>query len=80
MNKLEVLIAKRESRDRVYVSFPTTRKEIRETLGSIGIVKDDWLIVGVKTGSNPFVEFFRLLDVAVFRGRIPLFFPSLRCI
>jgi len=56
MNKLEVLITKRESRDRVYVSFPTTRKEIRETLGSIGIVKDDWLIVGVKTGSNPFGE------------------------
>ena len=56
MNKLEVLIAKRESRETVYVSFPTTRKEIRETLSSIGIVKDGWLIVGVKTGSNPFGE------------------------
>ena len=54
MNKLEVLISKKGSHDRIYISFPTTRKEVREHLSSIGVLKDDWLITGVKTGSNHF--------------------------
>ena len=52
--KLEVLISKKGSCERAYVSFPTTRKKIRETLSSVGILKDDWFISGVKTGSNHF--------------------------
>ena len=56
MKKLETFMVKKGGRSGVYITFPSTRKEIRKRLRSIGIVKNEWETVAVKTGSNVFAD------------------------
>ena len=52
--KLETIISKNKESKFVHVAFPITRKELRKRLSSVGIVDDEWIIRGVKTGSEKF--------------------------
>ena len=52
--KFEVIIAKQGSKKGAYIAFPTTRKELWNKLKAVGASRNDWELIGVKTGSNVF--------------------------
>ncbi len=54
--KLETYMVKQGERASVYISFPITRKALRKRLQKIGVVKNDFQIVAVKTGCNNFAD------------------------
>ena len=54
--KLETYMVKQGENASAYITFPTTRKALRKRLQKIGVVKNDWKIVAVKTGCDAFAD------------------------
>ena len=52
--KLETIIANKKTNESIYVSFPLTRRELREKLKKIGATQENFRICGVKVGNNDF--------------------------
>lgn len=51
--KLETIIES-ETNERIYVSFPISRRELREKLKKINATPDSFQVCGVKVGNNDF--------------------------